>query len=217
MTDEMNEMAGMRIAIVEDNTSIRENLVILLNGEKNFEVCCDFGTAEDALKCILEDKPDILLVDIGLPGMSGIELIKKVRAKYQDIEIMVHTVFDARDTVFAAIKAGATGYILKTASPRELIESLENISIGGAPMSPKIARAVIAEFHDDDKSETYLLTPREREILLELEKGLTYKEIAERLTISYHTIHTHVKNIYEKLHAKSRMDAVKTARKKGII
>ena len=207
----------MRIAIVEDNTLLRENLVFLLNGEKNFEVCCNYGTGEEAMPSLLEHKPDILLVDIGLPGMSGIDLIKKVKAKNPDLEIMVHTIFDARDTVFAAIKAGATGYILKGASPRELIESIENLAKGGAPMSPKIARAVIGEFQDVENTAHYLLTPREREILVELEKGLTYKELAEKLSISHHTIHTHIKKIYEKLHAKSRRDALTTARKKGII
>jgi len=207
----------MRIAIVEDNTLLRENLVILLNGENDFEVCCNFATAEEALPHLLQGNPDILLVDIGLPGMSGIELIRKVKARLPDTEIMVHTVFDARDTVFAAIKAGATGYILKGASPRELVESIENLAMGGAPMSPKIARAVISEFQDVDQSEQYLLTPREKEILTELEKGLTYKELAEKLSISHHTIHTHIKKIYEKLHAKSRRDALTTARKKGII
>lgn len=207
----------MRIAIVEDNTLLRENLVFLLNGEKDIEVCCNFGTAEEALPHFTEHHPDILLVDIGLPGMSGIDLIKKVKSKHPGMEIMVHTVFDARDTVFAAIKAGATGYILKGASPRELIESIENLAKGGAPMSPKIARAVIGEFQDVDSSEHYLLTPREKEILVELEKGLTYKELAEKLSISHHTIHTHIKKIYEKLHAKSRRDALTTARQKGII
>ena len=207
----------MRIAIVEDNTLLRENLVFLLNGEKDFEVCCNYGTGEEAFPSLMEHKPDILLVDIGLPGMSGIDLIKKVKAKDPDLEIMVHTIFDARDTVFAAIKAGATGYILKGASPRELIESIENLAKGGAPMSPKIARAVIGEFQEVENTVHYLLTPREREILVELEKGLTYKELAEKLSISHHTIHTHIKKIYEKLHAKSRRDALNTARKKGII
>jgi two-component system, NarL family, response regulator len=207
----------MRIAIVEDNASIRENLVILLNGEKDFEVCANFGTAEEALPYLLENKTDVLLVDIGLPGMSGIDLIKELKSQHKDIEIMVHTVFDARDTVFAAIKAGATGYMLKTATPRELIESLENLSRGGAPMSPKIARAVVAEFQDEGINEQYLLTPREREILLKLEQGLIYKEIAAELALSYHTIHSHIKNIYEKLHAKSRRDALIAARKKGVI
>jgi len=207
----------MRIAIVEDNTLLRENLVILLNGEKNFEVCCNFGTAEEALPVLLKNIPEILLVDIGLPGMSGIDLIKKVKAAHPDVEIMVHTIFDARNTVFSAIKAGATGYILKGASPRELIESIENLAKGGAPMSPKIARAVIGEFQSVESSEHYLLTPRETEILVELEKGFTYKELAEKLSISHHTIHTHIKKIYEKLHAKSRRDALTLARKKGII
>jgi len=207
----------MRIAIIEDNTLLRENLVFLLNGEKQFEVCCNHATAEEAIPCLLKNHPDILLVDIGLPGMSGIDLIKKIKSTHPDMEIMVHTVFDARDTVFAAIKAGATGYILKGASPRELIESLENLAKGGAPMSPKIARAVIGEFQDVDSSEHYLLTPREREILIELEKGFTYKELAEKFSISHHTVHTHIKKIYEKLHAKSRRDALTTARKKGII
>jgi len=207
----------MRIAIVEDNTLLRENLVFLLNGEKQFEVYCNFGTAEDALPVLLKDKPDILLVAIGLPGMSGIELIRKLKATHPDVEIMVHTIFDARNTVFSAIKAGATGYILKGASPRELIESIENLAKGGAPMSPKIARAVIGEFQDVESSEHFLLTPRETEILVELEKGFTYKELAEKLTISHHTIHTHIKKIYEKLHAKGRRDALTAARKKGII
>lgn len=207
----------MRIAIVEDNTLLRENLVLLLGGEKNFEVCCSFGTAEEALPELVKSKPDIILVDIGLPGMSGIDLIKKLKTVHPDMEVMVHTVFDARDTVFAAIKAGATGYILKGASPRELVESIENLAKGGAPMSPKIARSVIGEFQDVDSNEHYLLTPREKEILVELEKGATYKELAEKLSISHHTIHSHIKKIYEKLHAKGRRDALTAARKKGII
>ena len=207
----------MRLVIVEDNASIRENLVVLLNGEKDIDVCANFGTAEEALPYLLANKPDVLLADIGLPGMSGIDLIKEVKAKHKDIEIMVHTVFDTRDTVFSAIKAGATGYMLKTATPRELVESLENLSRGGAPMSPKIARAVVAEFQDEGINEQYLLTPREREILLKLEEGLIYKEIANELAVSYHTIHSHIKNIYEKLHAKSRKDALIAARKKGVI
>lgn len=207
----------MRIAIIEDNTILRENLVFLLEGEKDFEVCSNHGTAEEAYPKLLQSKPDIILVDIGLPGMSGVDLIKKIKSKLPDAEIMVHTVFDARDTVFAAIKAGASGYILKGASPRELIESIENLAKGGAPMSPKIARAVIGEFQDVDQSNQFLLTPREKEILLQLEKGLTYKELAELLSISHHTIHSHIKKIYEKLHAKSRRHALSAARKKGII
>ena len=207
----------MRIAIIEDNSILRDNLVLLIGGEPDLEVCCSFGTAEEALPCILEGKLDILLVDLGLPGMSGIELIQRVKAKAQHLEIMVHTAFDARNTVFAAIKAGATGYILKGATPRELIESIHNLAKGGAPMSPKIARAVIGEFQEVERSDHYLLTPREKEILGGMEQGFTYIELGESLSISPHTIHSHIKKIYEKLHAKSRREALATARKKGII
>ena len=200
----------MRIIIIE-------NLAMLIGGEPGFEVCDHFGTAEEAIPAILSCRPDIILVDLGLPGMSGIELIKKIKAKLNDIEIMVHTAFDARDTVFSAIKAGATGYILKGATPRELIESLQNLAGGGAPMSPKIARAVIGEFQEVENVDQFLLTPREKEILLGLEKGYTYNELGNNLSISPHTIHSHIKKIYEKLHAKSRRDALKKARIKGII
>jgi two-component system NarL family response regulator len=207
----------MRIAIVEDNTLLRENLALLIGGEPGFEVCCHFGTGEEALPAILQCLPEILLVDLGLPGMSGIELIRKVKHRLSDIEILVHTAFDARDTVFSAIKAGAAGYILKGATPRDLVESLQNLAMGGAPMSPKIARAVISEFQEVKSSDQFLLTPREKEILLGLEKGFTYNELGNELSISPHTIHSHIKKIYEKLHARSRRDALTKARRKGII
>ncbi len=207
----------MRFIIVEDNTMLRKNLALLLNGEAGLELCGDFGTAEEAIPAIKEIQPDMMLVDLGLPGISGIELTHLVKSEYPEIEVLVHTVFDARDKVFDAIKAGASGYILKGASPRELIEAIDNLSKGGAPMSPKIARAVINEFHQKSIEDQYLLSPREKEILSELEKGQTYKDLAAKLFISPHTIHTHIKHIYEKLHAKSRKEALVTARRKGII
>lgn len=210
-------MKKMRISIIEDNTMLRENLVLLISGEPDLEVCCHFGTAEEALPVILQNKPDILLVDLGLPGMSGIELIREVKSKYREFDIMVYTAFDARNTVFSAIKAGATGYILKGATPRELIESIHNLAKGGAPMSPKIARRVIREFQEIEHNEEYLLTAREKEILLGMENGLTYNQLGTELSISPHTIHSHIKKIYEKLHAKSRTEALSKARRKGII
>ncbi len=207
----------MKFVIVEDNTMLRKNLAILLNGEAGLELCGDYGTAEEAIPAIIKIKPDMILVDIGLPGLSGIDLINAVKNECPDIEVLVHTVYDARDKVFKAIKAGASGYILKGASPRELIEAIESLSKGGAPMSPKIARSVINEFQQNTIKEQYLLSAREKEILREIETGLTYKELAAKLNISPHTIHTHIKNIYEKLHAKSRKEALITARRKGLI
>jgi DNA-binding NarL/FixJ family response regulator len=208
----------MKIAIVEDNTMLRQNLVILLGGEPDLEVCGDYGTAEEALADVNNNVPDFMLVDLGLPGkMCGIGLIRSAKEMLPDMEVLVHTVFDTRDKVFEAIKAGASGYILKGASPREIIEAIYNLAKGGAPMSPKIARALISEFQEKTIEDQYLLTPRETEILRELEKGQTYKDLAGKLCISPHTIHTHIKNIYEKLHAKSRKDALIKARRKGII
>ena len=130
---------------------------------------------------------------------------------------MAHTVFEDRENVFSAIKAGAAGYILKGSSPREIVESIHALYKGGAPMSPKIARKVIHEFQDDAMNDQFLLTPREKEIVKRVEEGLTYKEIGERLGISTHTVHTHIKKIYEKLQAKDRNDAIMKARKRGIL
>lgn len=207
----------MRLAIVEDDSLLRENLKILLGGEKDITIVGIFGSAEEALQKLKKVNPEVLLSDIGLPEMSGIELIKKVKQEMPQIDIMVFTVFEERDVVFSAIKAGASGYVLKDSSPRELVEAIRNLYEGGAPMTPKIARQVIQEFQDDIPNERCLLTPRETEILKSIEKGLSYKEMADIFSISPNTIHTHIKHIYEKLHAKTRQDALLKARKKGII
>jgi DNA-binding NarL/FixJ family response regulator len=207
----------MKISIVEDDVLLRENLKLLLSGESGISVVSVYGSAEEALKGIRKARPNILLADIGLPGMSGIDLIKKVKDLIPDLEIMAHTVFDDRETVFSAIKAGASGYILKGSTPRDLIDALHTLAKGGSPMSPKIARKVIREFQDEGVDDQYLLSHRETEIVREIENGLTYKDIAAKLGISPHTVHTHIKNIYEKLHAKDRPEALVSARKKGII
>jgi len=207
----------MKVSIVEDDVLLRQNLKLLLSGETGITVVSVYGSAEEALAGIKRSRPEILLADIGLPGMSGIELIGELKEQMPDLEIMAHTVFDDRETVFSAIKAGASGYILKGSTPRELIDALHTLAKGGSPMSPKIARKVIREFQDEGVDEQYLLSHRETEIVKEVENGLTYKDIATKLSISPHTVHTHIKNIYEKLHAKDRQGALVAARKKGII
>jgi len=207
----------MRVAIVEDNNILLENLKLLLTGEPNIEIVGTSSSAEGALKSFDFSNAEVMLVDLGLPGMSGIDLIGKVKAKYPELEIMAHTVFENRESVFSAIKAGASAYILKGSRPAELIDSLHKLYEGGAPMSPKIARMVIQEFQDNGNSEQYLLSRREKEVLIEIERGWSYKEIANKLNISPQTIHTHIKKIYEKLHAHDRQDALLKARKKGII
>jgi two-component system, NarL family, response regulator len=207
----------MKVSIVEDDVLLRQNLKLLLSGERGISVVSVYGPAEEALSGIKRTRPEILLADIGLPGMSGIELIRELKEQMPGLEIMAHTVFDDRETVFSAIKAGASGYLLKGSTPRELIDALHTLAKGGSPMSPKIARKVIREFQDEGIDEQYLLSHRETEIVKEVENGLSYKDIAVKLTISPHTVHTHIKNIYEKLHAKDRQGALVAARKKGII
>ncbi len=208
----------MRLVIIEDDPLLLENLTLLLRGEEGITVAGSYRCAEDALHSLKDVSPEVMLTDLGLPGMSGAELIKKAKDEMPSIEIMAHTVFEDRDKVFAAIKAGASGYILKGSSPREIIESIHALYKGGAPMSPKIARKLIHEFQGASTAgEQFLLTQRETEIVKLVEDGLTYKEIGETLSISTHTVHTHIKNMYEKLQAKDRNDAIIKARKKGIL
>jgi len=207
----------MRLVIIEDDPLLLENLTLLLRGEEGITVSGSYRSAEDAMKALKHASPEVMLTDLGLPGMSGVELIKKAKEDMPSLEIMAHTVFEDRERVFSAIKAGASGYILKGSTPREIIESIHSLYKGGAPMSPKIARKIIHEFQDDNTGQQFLLTQRETEVVKRVEEGLTYKEIGERLSISTHTVHTHIKNIYEKLQAKDRNDAINKARKKGII
>src|SRR5512141_2586020 len=151
----------MRLVIVEDDPMLLENLTLLLRGEEGITVSGAYRSAEDAMKSLRNASPEVMLTDLGLPGMSGVELIKKAKEEMPEMEIMAHTVFEDREKVFSAIKAGASGYILKGSSPREIIESIHALYKGGAPQSPKIARKIIHEFQDEGpNSELYLLTQR---------------------------------------------------------
>lgn len=207
----------MNVAIIEDNPLLLENLRLLLSGEAGITVSGAFGSAEDALSALKDSGADVILVDLGLPGMSGIDFIRKVKKEMPGVDTMAHTIFEDKENVFSAIKAGASGYILKGSSPREIIEALKEISQGGAPMSPKIARKVIMEFQEEGANDEYLLSHREKDVVKSIEAGLTYKEIAGKFNISTHTVHTHIKNIYEKLQVKDRQEALLKARRKGII
>lgn len=207
----------MRLAIVEDNIPVLENLKVLLGGEESITVVGAFVAAEDALRELETIDPEIMLVDLGLPGMPGIEFIKKAKAVLPGTEVMVYSVFDDWPNVFAALKAGATAYILKGTKPKDLIEAIEGLHRGGAPMSPRIARMVIAEFQGDAAGSANSLTAREREVLSGMDKHMTYKELADTLGISPLTVRTHIRNIYEKLHAKNKGEALDKARRGGMI
>jgi len=206
-----------RLIIVEDNDLLRENLRQLLGGETGIDLVGAYANAEDALRALPETQPQMLLSDLGLPGMSGIELIQKAKTRLPEIDIIAHTVSEDRDTVFAAIKAGASGYLIKGSTPREVVEALHSLREGGAPMSPRIARAVVREMQDSTNGDEFLLTAKEKGVLGGIYEGLSYKEIAGKLHISTHTVHSHIKKIYEKLQAKNKREALVKARRKGII
>jgi DNA-binding NarL/FixJ family response regulator len=204
------------IVIIEDDEKIRNYLAALLTGSGEFDLAASFSNAEDALLYFengLGKEIELILTDIVLPGKSGIEFIAWFKPVRPDIQFMVLTSFDDADRVFKALKAGATGYILKNTEPAKLIEALSDLRRGGSPMSNEIARKVVNAFHQDvlyeDAKE--FLSQREKEVLQWLSKGFSYKEIASELFISIETVRTHIRNIYEKLHASNRVDALRKA------
>ena len=197
------------ISIVEDDRETRENLAALLSREPRLRCMGTYATAEAAVEGIPREKPEVALVDINLPGMSGIECVAKIKAKLPELRVLMLTTYEESDLIFNSLRAGASGYLLKKMVPTELIPAIEQVHVGGAPMSMQIARKVVDYFHAappaDPKGEK--LTPREQEVLTLLSKGCLYKEISNRLNISVTTVRTHLKHIYEKLHVQSRTEA----------
>lgn len=206
----------MRIAVVEDDSVTRETLKLLLTNEPQISSVSVFESGEAFMSVFENIIADVLLVDLDLPGMHGTELIQKVKSTRPALEILVYTFYEDRENVFSAIKAGASGYILKGRPSHDLIESLNVLQQGGAPMSPRIARKVLGEFQDITVDENPL-SIKENKIIRYVGDGLTYKIIAERMGISHHTVHNHIKKIYEKLHAGNRIEALNKARKIGIL
>jgi DNA-binding NarL/FixJ family response regulator len=204
----------LRIFIVDDDTRLLKHLVELLDGEPGMRVVGTATDADEALARMRSAKVDIALVDLSLPGKPGADLIAELRDFGP--QVLVHTVHDDRTSVLAAIKAGASGYVLKGASPRELIEALYNLDGGGSPMSPKIARAVLRELQQPAEGPD-VLTPRERQVLQLVDQGLSYKELAAALHITTHTVHSHVKHIYARLQASDKRSVLAQARRRGLL
>ena len=207
----------LRIAIFDDNKNIRESIGMLLSTESSFEVVGSFSHVLDCLEDIAASRPDVVLMDIEMPGMSGIEAVKKIRKEFPQIQILMQTVFEDDDRVFDSICSGASGYILKNFLNTKLIDAINELQYGGSPMSPSIARKVfnkmqqIPQFVKPEEAPNYDLTPREKEVLACIVEGLAYKMIADKLKISYETVRSHVKKIYEKLHVASLTEAVAKA------
>lgn len=208
----------MKVCIIEDNEDLLANLRLLLGGEQGVEVVGAFTSAESALAAAPWDRCELLLVDLDLPGLSGVDLIRNLRPMHPGLLILVHTISEHRATVFAAIKAGAMGYLLKGSSPRDLVESLRNLHAGGAPMSPRIARKVILEMQGQvAESEQSQLSQRELRVLNGIALGMSYKDLSAEMGLSPHTIHSYVKRVYEKLQASSRAEVLQKARSMGVI
>jgi len=197
-----------RVLIVEDDLEIRNSFTLIVNSSQNFKVINSYSNCEDAIKHIPADRPDYVLMDIELPGINGIKGTKIIKDKYPNIEIVMVTVYEDSDLVFEALKAGASGYITKSANYMELLAALDEITKGGAPMSSKIARLVIDNFHINPNSP---LTKRETEILQLISEGKTYTQISEQLFISKETSKTHIKNIYAKLQVNCKSEALAKA------
>ncbi|WP_232826973.1 response regulator transcription factor [Chitinophaga deserti] len=198
------------VAIVEDNHDIRQAMELLINGSEGYACIGAFNNAENGLEKIPQLLPNVVLMDFNLPGMNGIECIARLKGEFPDMQFMMLTVYEDDDKIFMALEAGASGYILKKTSPGELLDAIRDLHEGGSPMSSQIARRVVAYFQKQAKPNPALeaLTSREKEILDQLSKGFLYKEIAGNLFISIETVRRHVHNIYEKLHVRSRTDAV---------
>jgi len=214
---------ALRIAIFDDNRNIRDSITLLLKTEPDFEVVGSFSHVLDCVDDIKDSRPDIVLMDIEMPGMTGIEALRSIKKEFPHIQILMQTVFEDDDRVFDSICAGASGYILKNYLNTKLVDAIRELQYGGSPMSPSIARKVLGKLQQHstairpEEAPDYHLTPREKEVLACIVNGLSYKMIADQLNISYETVRSHVKKIYEKLHVASLTEAVAKAINQRIV
>jgi len=207
-------MQNIRVAIIEDNKDIRELMQIIIDGSPGFYCKRIFEDCESAIPLLLQNPPDVLLMDIDLPGMNGVEGVIKLRQENESIAILMLTIHEDADNVFESLCAGASGYLVKGLPPVKLLASIQEAKAGGAPMSPSIAAKVVRYFHRD---KGHNLTKREHEILALLCAGENYTSIAEKLFISPNTVKGHIKNIYKKLQVTTRAEAVLKAHRNRII
>ncbi len=197
------------VSIVEDQRGTREGLVALLSRSPGLRCLGAYATAEEALRAIPQAKPEVALVDINLPGMSGIDCVARLKRMIPELLVVMLTTYEETDKIFNSLRAGASGYLLKNMPPAELVQAIEQVQAGGAPMSMQIARKVVQHFHRISKpaSDMEKLTPREQEILSLLAKGFLYKEISDQLGITVGTVRQRLHVVYEKLHVQTRTEA----------
>jgi DNA-binding NarL/FixJ family response regulator len=198
------------VAIVEDNRDFRATLAHYLDEAPGCRCVCACGTSEEALQKIPRLQPDVVLMDIHLPNMSGVECTRRLKELCPALQILMLTVYEDNERIFGALKAGAGGYLLKRADPADILHAIQDVKQGGAPMSSQIARRVVQSFREaaNDAQKVEALSQREEEILQHLSKGYSTKEIADHLSVSVNTVRTHLQHIYHKLHVRSRTEAV---------
>lgn len=207
-------MEKISIILFEDNKSYRQSLSLYLKSEEGLLLLAEYPDANDAVSKIRKHKPDVVLMDIQMPGISGIEAMQKIKGSFPDTKVLIQTVFEDEHRIFSAICGGASGYVLKSPDPTELIRAIYDVMEGGACMSPTIALKALNMFKNQfvQAQPTYVdLSDREREVLSHMVKGMSYKMIADVCCISYDTVHFHIKNIYKKLHVNSAPEAVAKA------
>jgi DNA-binding NarL/FixJ family response regulator len=209
----------IKVLIYEDNPQLREGLTMLIDGSDGFRVVAAYKNCNNAVDEVAAFNPDVILMDIDMPGVNGIEGLKNIRAKNTEVKILMLTVFDDNKNVFESIKNGANGYILKKTAPARLLEYIAEAASGGAPMSANIATQVLKMFSamNNQKGEDYNLSEREKQVLQFLVNGYSYKMIAAEMIIAIDTVRSHIKKIYEKLHVNSKSEAVAKAFKDKIV
>jgi DNA-binding NarL/FixJ family response regulator len=200
----------IKVSVVDDEKQLSSSIATFINGSPGFECVSIYGNAVAALQGLPQDRPDVVLMDINMVGMDGIECVARLKHTTPELQIVMLTVYEDTDKIFKALSAGASGYLLKRSSPASLLEAIKEVHAGGSPMSSSIARKVVASFRQaKPAAENHAhLSPREQTVLDCLAKGLTYKQIADQMEISIDTIRTYLRRIYEKLHVQSRTEAV---------
>ncbi len=199
---------SIRVSIIEDDAALRKAIIERIDGERRFDIVSDYASAEAAIKQLPQDQPDVVLSDINLPGMSGIDCVRKLKPQMPNTQFVMLTVYEDTENIFQALTAGATGYLVKRASRSELLESIVSVHRGESPMSSGIARKIVASFQRTEPAETDKLSPREKQVIELLAQGFLYKEIADQLQLSIPTVNGYIRSIYEKLQVHSRSQAV---------
>jgi DNA-binding NarL/FixJ family response regulator len=209
----------VKVLIYDDNADRRESLSMLLQSYSQYQVCNSYADCSNVVQEVAANKPDVVLMDIQMPNVDGLQGVKLIRENFPDIKVIMQTVFDDDEKIFEAILNGASGYILKRTSSEKVIEAINDALEGGSPMTPSIAAKVLAHFRQQTQSAIvdYQLTDKEKVILNHLVSGLSYKMIADKCAISYHTVNSHIKKIYEKLHVHSVSEAVSKALNEKIV